>query len=186
MACRARAEPIPVPSSPACFSLPAQSLTSAYHNKAVIYDIMFKARCDNHDSTIAADPSALAPASGPSILQPGVALTHHPTSHDRASVASSLMDALGRLPTQLSSSTWVSLTSVSAGFVLRRLAAATCGRALQFFAARLSRQCASLRPPPPPYFGAPAQQRMGVLQQRPFVTPAVLRYLAPTPSCRHL
>jgi hypothetical protein len=64
------------------FSLPAQIADIAYHNKAVIYDILFKASAETL-ITIAADPKHLGARIGVlSVLHTwGSALTHHPHVH---------------------------------------------------------------------------------------------------------
>jgi len=85
MACGARAELLPVPYFHVVFSLPAQIADIAYHNKAVIYDILFKA--SGRDMiTSRPIPSTLAPAWCLSILHTwGSALTPPSTRpHDRA------------------------------------------------------------------------------------------------------
>jgi hypothetical protein len=64
------------------FSLPAQIADIAYQNKAVIYDILFKASAETM-ITIAADPEHLGARIGVlSVLHTwGSALTHHPHVH---------------------------------------------------------------------------------------------------------
>jgi len=64
------------------FSLPAQIAEIAYQNKAVIYDILFKASAEAI-TTIAADPKQLGARIGIlSVLHTwGSALTHHPHVH---------------------------------------------------------------------------------------------------------
>ena len=64
------------------FSLPAQIADIAYQNKAVIYDILFKASAETM-LTIAADPKHLGARIGIlSVLHTwGSALTHHPHVH---------------------------------------------------------------------------------------------------------
>src|SRR6266403_426760 len=76
------AELLPVPYFHVVFSLPAQIADIAYHNKAVIYDILFKASAETM-ITIAADPKHLGARIGVlSILHTwGSALTHHPHVH---------------------------------------------------------------------------------------------------------
>src|ERR1700726_4305309 len=76
------AELLPVPSFHVVFSLPAQIADIAYHNKAVIYDILFKASAETM-ITIAADPKHLGARIGVlSVLHTwGSALTHHPHVH---------------------------------------------------------------------------------------------------------
>jgi hypothetical protein len=76
------AELLPVPYFHVVFSLPAQIADIAYQNKAVIYDILFKASAETM-ITIAADPKHLGARIGVlSVLHTwGSALTHHPHVH---------------------------------------------------------------------------------------------------------
>jgi hypothetical protein len=76
------AELLPVPYFHVVFSLPAQIADIAYQNKAVIYDILFKASAETM-ITIAADPEHLGARIGVlSVLHTwGSALTHHPHVH---------------------------------------------------------------------------------------------------------
>jgi hypothetical protein len=76
------AELLPVSYFHVVFSLPAQIADIAYQNKAVIYDILFKASAET-TITIAADPKHLGARIGVlSVLHTwGSALTHHPHVH---------------------------------------------------------------------------------------------------------
>jgi Putative transposase/Transposase zinc-binding domain len=76
------AELLPVPYFHVVFSLPAQIADIAYQNKAVIYDVLFKASSEA-TLTIAADPKHLGARIGIlSVLHTwGSALTHHPHVH---------------------------------------------------------------------------------------------------------
>jgi hypothetical protein len=76
------AELLPVPYFHVVFSLPAQIADIAYHNKAAIYDILFKASAETLIA-IAADPKHLGARIGVlSVLHTwGSALTHHPHVH---------------------------------------------------------------------------------------------------------
>jgi hypothetical protein len=76
------AELLPVPYFHVVFSLPAQIADIAFQNKAVIYDILFKASAETM-ITIAADPKHLGARIGVlSVLHTwGSALTHHPHVH---------------------------------------------------------------------------------------------------------
>ena len=76
------AELLPVPYFHVVFTLPAQIADIAYHNKAVVYDILFKAAAETL-ITIAADPKHLGARIGfTSVLHTwGSALTHHPHIH---------------------------------------------------------------------------------------------------------
>jgi hypothetical protein len=76
------AELLPVPYYHVVFSLPAAIADIAYQNKAVIYDILFKAAAETL-ITIAADPKHLGARIGiTAVLHTrGSALTHHPHVH---------------------------------------------------------------------------------------------------------
>src|SRR6202049_4844874 len=76
------ADLLPVPYYHLVFTLPAPVADIAYHNKAAIYDILFKASAETL-STIAADPKHLGARIGiTSVLHTwGSALTHHPHVH---------------------------------------------------------------------------------------------------------
>ena len=76
------AELLPVPYFHVVFTLPAQIADIAYHNKAVIYDLLFKASAETL-VIIAADPEHLGARVGAlSVLHTwGSALTHHPHVH---------------------------------------------------------------------------------------------------------
>jgi predicted Zn-ribbon and HTH transcriptional regulator len=76
------AELLPVPYFHVVFTLPAAIGDIAYQNKAVIYDLLFKASAETL-ITIAADPKHLGARVGiTSVLHTwGSALTHHPHVH---------------------------------------------------------------------------------------------------------
>jgi ssDNA-binding Zn-finger/Zn-ribbon topoisomerase 1 len=76
------AELLPVPYFHVVFTLPGQIADIAYQNKAVIYDLLFKASAETL-ITIAADPKHLGARIGIlSVLHTwGSALTHHPHVH---------------------------------------------------------------------------------------------------------
>jgi hypothetical protein len=76
------AELLPVPYYHLVFTLPAQIADIAYQNKAVIYDLLFKASSETM-LTIAADPKHLGARIGVlSVLHTwGSAMTHHPHVH---------------------------------------------------------------------------------------------------------
>jgi Putative transposase/Transposase zinc-binding domain len=76
------AELLPVPYYHMVFTLPAPIGAIAYQNKAVIYDILFKASAETL-TTIAADPKHLGARVGiTSVLHTwGSAMTHHPHVH---------------------------------------------------------------------------------------------------------
>jgi hypothetical protein len=77
-----QAELMEVPYFHVVFTLPAQLGAIAYHNKAVIYDLLFKASAETL-LTIAADPKRLGVKIGfTSVLHTwGSAMTHHPHVH---------------------------------------------------------------------------------------------------------
>jgi hypothetical protein len=76
------AELLPVPYYHVVFTLPAAIGDIAYHNKAVVYDMLFKAAAETL-VTIAADPKHLGARIGlTAVLHTwGSALTHHPHVH---------------------------------------------------------------------------------------------------------
>jgi hypothetical protein len=76
------AELLPVPYYHVVFTLPAPIGHLAYHNKAVVYDMLFKAAAETL-VTIAADPKHLGARIGlTAVLHTwGSALTHHPHVH---------------------------------------------------------------------------------------------------------
>jgi hypothetical protein len=76
------AELLPVPYFHVVFTLPAEIGNIAYQNKAVIYDLLFKAAAETL-ITIAADPKHLGARIGlTAVLHSwGSALTHHPHVH---------------------------------------------------------------------------------------------------------
>jgi transposase-like zinc-binding protein/putative transposase len=76
------AELLPVPYYHVVFTLPARIADIAYQNKAVIYDLLFKASSETM-LTIAADPKHLGARIGIlSVLHTwGSAMTHHPHVH---------------------------------------------------------------------------------------------------------
>src|ERR1700742_4545425 len=77
-----QAELVPVPYYHVVFTMPAPIADMAYHNKAVIYGILFKAAAETL-ITIAADPKHLGARIGlTAVLHSwGSALTHHPHVH---------------------------------------------------------------------------------------------------------
>jgi Transposase zinc-binding domain/Putative transposase len=76
------AELLPVPYFHVVFSLPSRIADIAYQNKAVIYDLLFRASSQTM-LTVAADPKHLGARIGIlSVLHTwGSALTHHPHVH---------------------------------------------------------------------------------------------------------
>jgi hypothetical protein len=77
-----QADLLPVPYFHVVFTLPAQIGAIAYHNKAVIYDLLFKAASETM-LTIANDPKHLGAKIGiTAVLHTwGSAMTHHPHVH---------------------------------------------------------------------------------------------------------
>src|SRR5262245_5977243 len=77
-----KAELLPVPCFHVVFTLPAAIADIAYQNKALVYDLLFKASAETL-ITIAADPKHLGAHIGiTSVLHTwGSALTHHPHVH---------------------------------------------------------------------------------------------------------
>ena len=77
-----QAELLPVPYYHIVFTLPAAIADIAYQNKAVVYDLLFKASAETM-LTIAADPEHLGARIGiTSVLHTwGSAMTHHPHVH---------------------------------------------------------------------------------------------------------
>jgi hypothetical protein len=76
------ADLLPVPYYHVVFTLPASIADIAYHNKAAIYDILFKTSAETV-MTIAADPKHLGASVGiTAVLHTwGSAITHHPHVH---------------------------------------------------------------------------------------------------------
>jgi hypothetical protein len=76
------ADLLPVPYFHVVFTLPKPIGDIAYHNKAVVYDLLFKASAETL-TTIAADPKHLGARVGiTSVLHTwGSAMTHHPHVH---------------------------------------------------------------------------------------------------------
>ena len=81
---------MPVPYYHLVFTLPAAVADIAYHNKATVYDLLFKASSETM-MTIAADPKHLGARVGAiSVLHTwGSAPTHHPHVHMIAPEAAS-------------------------------------------------------------------------------------------------
>ena len=80
------AEPLPVPYFHVVFTLPARIAAIAYQNKAVVYDLLFRAAAETV-LTIAADPKHLGAGIGAHRGAPHLGLDHDPPSaraHDRA------------------------------------------------------------------------------------------------------
>jgi hypothetical protein len=172
------AELLPVPYFHLVFTLPAAIADIAYQNKAVIYDLLFKASSETL-LTIAADPKHLGARIGiTAVLHSwGSAMTHHPHVH--------MMVPGGGLP--FDRSKWISckpgfflpvrvLSTLFRRLMLEKLAAAHAAGKLQFFGAHAHLAAADV-------FAAclaPLKTtRWFVYSKRPFAGPrAVLAYLA--------
>jgi hypothetical protein len=172
------AELLPVPYFHLVFTLPAAIADIAYQNKAVIYDLLFKASSETL-LTIAADPKHLGARIGvTAVLHTwGSAMTHHPHLHmivpggGFAADGSAWVAAKPRffLPVRV-------LSMLFRRLMLTKLAAAHAAGKLQFFGEhrRLSDADAFAA------FLAPLRTtRWFVYSKRPFAGPhAVLAYLA--------
>ena len=172
------AELLPVPYYHVVFSLPAQIADIAYQNKAVIYDLLFKASSETM-LTIAADPKHLGARIGfLSVLHSwGSPMTHHPHVHMIVPGGGFSLD--GRR--------WVAcrprfllavpvLSELFRGLFLHKLRAAHRAGELQFFGkhARLADPQAFAA-----YLAPLRNSEWVVYSKRPFGGPAeVLRYLA--------
>jgi Putative transposase/Transposase zinc-binding domain len=172
------AELLPVPYFHLVFTLPAAIADIAYQNKAVIYDLLFKASSETL-LTIAADPKHLGARIGvTAVLHTwGSAMTHHPHLHMIVPGGGFAADG----------SAWVAakpsfflpvrvLSRLFRRLMLTKLAAAHAAGKLQFFGEhrRLSDADAFAA------FLAPLRTtRWFVYSKRPFAGPqAVLAYLA--------
>jgi hypothetical protein len=172
------ADLLPVPYFHLVFTLPAAIAAIAYPNKAIIYDLLFRASSETL-LTIAADPKHLGARIGiTAVLHTwGSAMTHHP--HVHMIVAGGGLSADG--------SKWVAskpgfflpvrvLSTLFRRLMLEQLAAAHAAGKLQFFGehARLAAADAFAA------FLAPLKTtRWFVYSKRPFAGPqAVLAYLA--------
>ena len=172
------AELLPVPYFHVVFSLPAQIADIAYHNKAVIYDILFKASAETL-ITIAADPKHLGARIGVlSVLHTwGSALTHHPHVH--------MIVPGGGI--SLDGKRWIAcrpgfflpvrvLSRLFRRLVLEKLAAAHGAGALQFLGKHATLTHAQTFAA---YLAPLRNSEWVVYSKRPFGGPAeVLRYLA--------
>ena len=172
------AELLPVPYFHIVFTLPAAIGDIAYQNKAVIYDLLFKASSETM-LTIAADPKHLGARIGiTSVLHTwGSAMTHHPHVHMVVPGGGLSMDG----------SRWVAgkprfflpvrvLSKLFRRLMLDKLVAAHAAGRLQFFGAHAHLADAKLFAA----FLAPlSKKRWFVYAKRPFAGPkAVLAYLS--------
>jgi hypothetical protein len=172
------AELLAVPYFHIVFTLPGRIADIAYQNKAVIYDLLFKASADTM-RTIAADPKHLGARIGfTSVLHTwGSAMTHHPHVH--------MIVPGGGLSTD--GSRWVAakprfflpgrvLSDLFRGLMLAKLLAAHAAGRLQFFGAHAYLANAKAFHA----FLAPLRKKRWYLYaKRPFAGPkAVLAYLS--------
>jgi Putative transposase/Transposase zinc-binding domain len=172
------AELLPVPYFHVVFSLPSRIADIAYQNKAVIYDLLFRASSETM-LTIAADPKHLGARIGIlSVLHTwGSALTHHPHVHMIVPGGGFSLD--GQHWVSCRPSFFLPVRVLSRLFrrlFLQQLAAAHAGGKLQFFGnqAPLSDAKAFAA------YRAPLRKSEWVVySKRPFGGPKeVLRYLA--------
>jgi Putative transposase/Transposase zinc-binding domain len=160
------------------FTLPAAIAAIAYHNKAIIYDLLFRASSEAL-LTIAADPKHLGARIGvTAVLHTwGSAMTHHPHVHMIVPGGGIALDG----------SKWVAckpgfflpvrvLSKLFRRLMLEKLAAAHAAGKLQFFGQHSHLATAAAFAA----FLAPLQTtRWFVYSKRPFAGPhAVLAYLA--------
>ena len=172
------AELLPVPYFHVVFTLPSAIGDIAYQNKAVIYDLLFKASAETM-RTIAADPEHLGARIGiTAVLHTwGSAMTHHPHVHMIVSGGGISLDG----------SRWVScrprfllpvrvLSELFRGLMLDKLLAALAAGKLQFFgnhAALAERKAFAA------YLAPLRKRKWHVYTKAPFGGPeAVLAYLS--------
>ncbi len=172
------AELLPVPYFHVVFTLPTAIADIAYQNKAMIYDLLFKASAETL-LTIAADPKHLGARIGiTAVLHTwGSAMTHHPHVH--------MIVPGGGI--SLDGSRWVScrpgfflpalvLSKLFRRLMLEKLGAAHAAGQLQFFGdhAHLAE-----REPFAAFLASLRKTRWYVYSKRPFAGPeAVLAYLS--------
>jgi len=172
------AELLPVPYFHVVFTLPVQIADIAYQNKAVIYDLLFKASSETM-LTIAADPKHLGARIGIlSVLHTwGSALTHHP--HVHTIVPGGGFSLEGKRWLSCRPLFFLSVDVLSAlfrGLLLDKLRAAYRAGALQFF----GKHARLIDPRAFAAYLAPLWNTKWVVYcKRPFGGPKeVLRYLA--------
>jgi hypothetical protein len=173
-----QADLLPVPYFHLVFTLPAAIADIAYHNKAIIYDLLFRASSEAL-LTIAADPKHLGARIGiTAVLHTwGSAMTHHPHVHmivpggGVAADGSKWVAAKPRffLPVRV-------LSTLFRRLMLEQIAAAHAAGKLRFFGAHSDLADADAFAA----FLAPLRTtRWFVYAKRPFAGPqAVLAYLA--------
>jgi len=172
------AELLPVPYFHVVFTLPSRVGGIAYQNKAMVYDLLFKASAETM-RTIAADPKHLGARIGvTAVLHTwGSAMTHHPHVHMIVSGGGISLDG----------SRWVScrrrfllpgrvLSELFRGLMLDKLLAAHAAGKLQFFGNQtaLTERKAFAR-----YLAPLRRRKWHVYAKPPFGGPeAVLAYLS--------
>ena len=160
------------------FTLPAETAAIAYHNKAVIYDLLFRAAAEAM-LTIAADPKRLGARIGiTAVLHTwGSAMTHHPHVHMIVPGGGIALDG----------ERWVScrpgfllpvrvLSRLFRRLFLAKLTEAHAAGRLTFFGdhAGLSERCAFVK-----FLAPPRRKNWFVYAKPPFAGPeAVLAYLS--------
>ncbi len=173
-----QAELLPVPYYHVVFTLPAAIADLAYQNKAVIYDLLFKASAETL-TTIAADPKHLGARIGiTAVLHTwGSALTHHPHVHMIVPGGGISLDGSRWVPCRPGFFLPVRVLShLFRRLVLDRLAAAHAAGLLTFFGDHAPLTDA---PAFAAYLAPLRQAEWVVYSKRPFGGPeAVLAYLA--------
>src|SRR5687768_729903 len=173
-----KAELLPVPYFHVVFTLPAALADLAYPNKAVIYDLLFKAAAET-TLTLAADPKHLGARIGlTAVLHTwGSAMTHHPHVH-------MIVPGGGLSPDK---TRWIAcrpnfflpvriLSKLFRRLLLEKLATAHAAGQLRFFGAHADLADAKAFAA---FLAALRQTRWFVYAKRPFAGPeAVLAYLA--------
>jgi hypothetical protein len=172
------AELLPVPYFHVVFTLPAAIADIAYQNKAVIYDLLFKASSETM-LTIAADPKHLGARIGIlSVLHTwGSALTHHPHVHMIVPGGGFSLNGKRWIPCRPRFFLAVRvLSELFRGLFLHKLAAACQAGELQFF----GKHTRLIDPRAFAAYLAPLWNTKWVVYcKRPFGGPQeVLRYLA--------
>jgi hypothetical protein len=172
------AELLPVAYFHVVFSLPAQIADIAYHNKAVIYDILFKASAETMIA-IAADAKHLGAHIGVlSVLHTwGSALTHHPHIHMIVPGGGISLDGERFIACRPNFFLYVGVLSrLFRRLVLEKLASAYQAGQLQFFGKHASLSNARAFAA---YLAPLRNTEWVVYSKRPFAGPEqVLRYLA--------
>jgi hypothetical protein len=171
-------ELLPVPYFHVVFTLPVRIADIAYQNKAVIYDLLFKASSETM-LTIAADPKHLGARIGIlSVLHSwGSALTHHPHLHMIVPGGGFSLDGQRWVPCRPRFFLSVQvLSALFRGLFLHKLRAAYRAGALQFF----GKHARLIDPRAFAAYLAPLWNTKWVVYcKRPFGGPKeVLRYLA--------